>query len=130
MISGAAEQLFIHQTQVAAAIHQCNGGDDFVKERNGLSYNVRKVCQPLMDNDEDYERNLATLEAICMVSLANIPPKIASLQPPGLHYAFICLKCCSRRAEFKSDVHLIFYFYTQMPVVACRAGGSFKSHQG
>ena len=49
-------RLFIHQTQVAAAIHQCNGGDDFVKERNGLSYNFRKVCQPLMDNDEDYER--------------------------------------------------------------------------
>lgn len=46
-----------------AAIHQCNSGDDFVKERNGLSYNVRKVCQPLMDNDEDYERNLATMEA-------------------------------------------------------------------
>ena len=52
-----------------AAIHQCNGGDDFllelcqVKERNWLSYNVRKVCLPLMDNDEDYQHNLATMEA-------------------------------------------------------------------
>ena len=54
---------FIHQTQVAAAILQCNGGDDFVMERNGLSYGVRKACTPLMEDDEDYTRNLATLEA-------------------------------------------------------------------
>ena len=56
-------RLFVHQTQVAAAILQCNGGDDFVKERNGLSYGVRKVSQPLMEGDEDYEPDLATLEA-------------------------------------------------------------------
>ena len=65
-----------------------------------------------------------------MVSLANIPPKIASLQPPGLHYAFICLKCCSRRAEFESGEHLIFYFYTQMPVVVWRAGSSSELTRG
>ena len=58
-------RLFVHQTQVAAAILQCNGGDDFVQEKNGLSYGVRKLTQPLMegDEDEDYEPNLATLEA-------------------------------------------------------------------
>jgi len=28
-------RLFVHQTQVAAAILQCNGGDEFVQERNG-----------------------------------------------------------------------------------------------
>ena len=55
--------MFIHQTQVVAAILECNGGDDFVKEKNGLSYNVRKVCTPLMEGDEDYTPNLATLEA-------------------------------------------------------------------
>mmetsp|Transcript_11357 Transcript_11357/g.17045 ORF Transcript_11357/g.17045 Transcript_11357/m.17045 type:complete len:101 (+) Transcript_11357:498-800(+) len=56
-------RLFIHQTQVVAAILECNGGDDFVKEKNGLSYNVRKVCTPLMEGDEEYTRNLETLEA-------------------------------------------------------------------
>lgn len=56
-------RLFVGQTQVAAAILQCNGGDEFVQQKNGLSYNVRKVCQPLMKNDEDYARNLATMDA-------------------------------------------------------------------
>ena len=56
-------RLFLHQTQIAAAILECNGGDDFVKERNGLSYGVRKVTQPLMEGDEDYTPNLATMEA-------------------------------------------------------------------
>ena len=69
-------------------------------------------------------------QAIRRVSLANLPPKITSLQPPGLHYAFICLKCCSRRAEFKSDLHLFFYFYTQMRVVAWRAGSSSHLTRG
>ena len=35
---------FVHHAQVAAAIHHCNGGDDFVKQKNGLHWNVRKVC--------------------------------------------------------------------------------------
>jgi len=56
-------RLFVHQTQVAAAILQCNGGDEFVQERNGLSYGVRRVCTPLMEGDEDHTRNLATMEA-------------------------------------------------------------------
>lgn len=56
-------RLFIHLTQVAAAILECNGGDDFVKERNVLSYGFRKVTQPLMEDDENYTPNLATIEA-------------------------------------------------------------------
>jgi len=35
----------------------------FCQERNGLSYGVGKVTQPLMEGDEDYEPDLATLEA-------------------------------------------------------------------
>jgi hypothetical protein len=31
--------------------------------RIGLSYGVRRVCTPLMEDDEDYTRNLATMEA-------------------------------------------------------------------
>ena len=44
---------------------QCNTarGDHLVKERNGLSYGVRKVTQPLMEDDENYTPNLATMEA-------------------------------------------------------------------
>jgi len=56
-------RLFVHQAQVAAAILQCNGGDGFVQEGNGLSYGVRRVCTPLMEGDEDQTRNLATMEA-------------------------------------------------------------------
>jgi len=56
-------RLFIHQTQVSAAILQCNGGDEFAQERNGLSYGVRKVTQPLMEDDEGYTPDLATMEA-------------------------------------------------------------------
>ena len=35
---------FVHHSQVAAAIYNCDGGDEFVQEGNGLSFGVRKVC--------------------------------------------------------------------------------------
>ena len=38
-------------SQVAAAVHDCNGGDDFVKEHKGLSFNVRRVCRPFYGDD-------------------------------------------------------------------------------
>ena len=41
-----------------------------------------------------------------MVTLANIPPKVVSLRPWGLHFGFIGLKCCSRWAESESKVPL------------------------
>ena len=34
---------FVHHAQVAAAIYACNGGNEFVQARNGLSMGVRKV---------------------------------------------------------------------------------------
>jgi hypothetical protein len=37
-----------------------------------------------------------------MVTLANIPRKVVSLRPWGLHFGFIGLKCCSRWAESES----------------------------
>lgn len=42
-----------------------------------------------------------------MVTLPIIPPKVTSLKPQGLHFAFIGLKCSSRRAASESGVPLV-----------------------
>ena len=42
-------------SQVAAAIYNCKGGDEFVQERKGLSFGVRKVCSPYYGDGEDGE---------------------------------------------------------------------------
>ena len=44
---------FVHHSQVAAAIYDCKGGDEFVKQRNGLSFGVRRVCQPYWKDGSD-----------------------------------------------------------------------------
>ena len=59
---------FVHHSQVAAAIHDCQGGDDFVREHKGFSVGVRRVCRPYYrDNDEDMGEedplDLTSLEA-------------------------------------------------------------------
>eukprot|EP00986_Skeletonema_menzelii_P015296 scaffold11474_cov148-Skeletonema_menzelii.AAC.1 len=38
-------RLFIYQTNVAAAVHECNEGDDFVQQKNGFSYHMEKDVQ-------------------------------------------------------------------------------------
>jgi len=43
----------VHHSQVAAAIYACDGGDEFVQERNGLSFGVRKVCHLDYGDGED-----------------------------------------------------------------------------
>ena len=50
---------FVHHCQVAAAIYDCEGGDEFVQERNGLSMNVRKVCSLLYPGDDEREAEAA-----------------------------------------------------------------------
>ena len=42
---------FVHHAQVAAAIYDCEGGDDFVRQHKGLSFGVRKVCRPYYGED-------------------------------------------------------------------------------
>eukprot|EP00984_Skeletonema_dohrnii_P003083 scaffold1033_cov109-Skeletonema_dohrnii-CCMP3373.AAC.1 len=44
---------FVHHSQVAAAIYACDGGDEFVQERNGLSFGVRKACRLDYGDEED-----------------------------------------------------------------------------
>ena len=44
---------FVHHSQVAAAIYECKGGDEFVKQRNGLSFGVWRVCQPYWKDGSD-----------------------------------------------------------------------------
>ncbi len=59
---------FVHHAQVAAAIYACEGGDKFVKEINGLSFRVKKVCY-LFDRDnykgdDDNTTDLSTLRSV------------------------------------------------------------------
>ena len=37
---------FVHHAQVAAAIYDCDGGNAFVCQHKGLSFDVRRVCRP------------------------------------------------------------------------------------
>ena len=37
--------------QIVNAIHQCKGGDEFAKEKNGLHFGVRKLCVPYWENN-------------------------------------------------------------------------------
>ena len=56
---------FIHHAQVAAAIYDCEGGDEFVQERNGLSCGVRKVCKLFYgDGDDGDEENALDLTSL------------------------------------------------------------------
>ena len=52
--------------------------------RQGNS-NKYPECAVKNDDDEEEELRRQPRWAICSVSLANIPPKIASKQPRGLH---------------------------------------------
>jgi hypothetical protein len=55
---------FVHHSQVAAAILDCKGGDEFVKEKNGLSFNVRKVCTLFYDEGKSlYQLSSLALQA-------------------------------------------------------------------
>ena len=42
-------------SQVAAAIYNCKGGDEFVQERKGLSFGVRKIREPYYGDGENGE---------------------------------------------------------------------------
>ena len=37
-------RLYVRHAQIVSAIASCNGGDEFVRERNGLHFNVRNCC--------------------------------------------------------------------------------------
>ena len=64
---------FVHHSQVAAAIYDCKGGDEFVREHKGLSFGVRRVCRPYYrDNDEDTgEEDPLDLNSLAPRELAN-----------------------------------------------------------
>ena len=53
---------FVHHAQVAAAIYDCDGGDEFVRQHKGLSFGVRRVCRPYYgENDTGEEMDLTSL---------------------------------------------------------------------
>ena len=55
---------FVYHEQVACAIYDCNGGDEFVHQRNGLSFGVRKVCRPWYGEDEKGEEDALDLSSL------------------------------------------------------------------
>lgn len=42
---------YVRHSQIASAIAQCNGGDEFVRERNGLHCHVRNCCVTVCGED-------------------------------------------------------------------------------
>ena len=42
---------YVRHSQIASAIAQCNGGDEFVRERSGLHCNVRNCCVTVCGED-------------------------------------------------------------------------------
>ena len=53
---------FVHHAQVAAAIYDCDGGDEFVRQHKGLSVGVRRVCRPCYGkNNTGEEMDLTSL---------------------------------------------------------------------
>ena len=42
---------YVRHAQMASALVACNGGDDFVRERGGLHYNVRNCCATVCGED-------------------------------------------------------------------------------
>jgi hypothetical protein len=42
---------YVRHSQIASAIAECQGGDEFVRERGGLHCNVRKCCVTVCDNN-------------------------------------------------------------------------------
>ena len=63
---------FVHHAQVAAAMFEYNGGDDFVKERNGLSFGVRKVCRPYYGDNDTGEEDSLDLSSLAPRQLADV----------------------------------------------------------
>ena len=42
---------YVRHAQMASALVACNGGDDFVRERGGLHYNIRNCCATVCGED-------------------------------------------------------------------------------
>ena len=67
---------FVHHAQVAAATYNCNGGDEFVQERNGLSFGVRRVCR--IDYGDEYEGDEGA------INLTSMAPRDENRVPKGV----------------------------------------------
>ena len=59
--------------QVAAAIYDCEGGDDFVREHKGLSFRVRRVCRPYYGGEVVGEEGDLDLSSLAPCELAGSP---------------------------------------------------------
>ena len=49
----ALARAYVRNSQIASAIYLSNGGDDFVRERNGLHCNVRKTCVTIYNDNSE-----------------------------------------------------------------------------
>jgi hypothetical protein len=46
---------YVQHHQVASAIHDCQGGDEFAAQQQGLHFNVCKLCVPYFAKEDDEE---------------------------------------------------------------------------
>ena len=63
---------FVHHSQVAAAILDCKGGDEFAQKKNGLSFNVRKVCALYYDDGKSFLQYQPHLLVVALCVSQNI----------------------------------------------------------
>ena len=77
---------FVHHAQVTAAIYDCEGGDEFVQERNGLSFAVRKVCRLFYGDEYEGEedgRDLTDLTSLVRRDEVRVPQGVIIDDVPG-----------------------------------------------
>ena len=56
-------RVFVHHAQVAAAIYDCDGGNEFVRQHKGISFGVRWVCRRYYGKNDTGEETDLTLLA-------------------------------------------------------------------
>ena len=65
-------RMFAHHSQVAAAMHNCKGGDEFVQERKGLGFGVQKVYKPYYGEEGTAENTRAWIWLLLMTYLLEL----------------------------------------------------------
>ena len=68
---------FVHHAQVAAAIYDCEGGDEFVREHKGLSFGVRKVCRSYYGDNDTGEEDPLDLTSLALRALSDAQGVVA-----------------------------------------------------
>lgn len=93
----AIARAFLGNHQVVCAILACNGGNDYLSERKGMSFGIRKSCvttedrdgvvliqDPANDFDETAQGRILALNRMGPTELKYKPPKVKTLRKASL----------------------------------------------